>query len=306
MSLNRLLKPHPTPAIPFGQRPSKHVTVGLGAGSHHTKLDPELSPQTEPTGQANTPAHGILYELDRTIIAWCVSASFINAMVLAPEHADELIPNAQFWAKPHIYTTFKSLDPELVAAIPASDTIGQFYQLLEHVHQQHAACLTGVTHVDDVALRTMQATAHRVSSAAVRVIIDLEVLQVRLVHDGVVADFGKLRDLLNDVAAGQTPCNDGATVVYPDWTKGRKSARLWLGAEAYLRYSTGWNRIMIDDISEGGVGIRANLPLGIDDFVTLEFDNGRKMTGTVVNKSGDRFGIKFDHRLPSTDPLISH
>jgi hypothetical protein len=254
----------------------------------------------------NSPEQAVLLEVDRMLVVWSVSASFINALALSPEHDQQLKGHAKFSAKSLIYSAVTSFDGELLRAMPAALEIAAFYQALDQVRVHHALVFAPGIARTATDIQDLVAESKSITQMALRLVAALQ--NVDLTMDGAswTTEMVQVRELLTKVAAGETPCNDGAKIIFPEWTRGRRSVRRWLGAEARIRLADGWHKVMVTDISEGGIGIQAAMDLAEGDVVTLEFDTGRIMVGDVARTSKpNKYGIKLHHRLSACDPLLS-
>jgi PilZ domain len=290
------------PVPTFGRvaaSPSKGLYKPLDISGELTRPNRTVIPN-------NSPEQAVLLEVDRMLVVWSMSASFINALAIAPGHDAELKGHAKFSAKPLIFAAVTSFDGELLRAMPAASEIATFYQALDQVRVHHALVFAPDVARTAADIQDLVAESKSITQMALRLVTALQ--QVDLTMDGAswTTEMVQVRDLLTQVAAGETPCNDGAKVVFPDWTRGRRSVRRWLGAEARIRLADGWHKVMVTDISEGGIGIQSACDLAEGDSVTIEFDTGRIMVGNVARTSKpNKYGIKLHQRLPACDPLLS-
>jgi PilZ domain len=62
--------------------------------------------------------------------------------------------------------------------------------------------------------------------------------------------------------------------------------------------------VMINDLSTGGAGIESVIGIYSDDFVELELECGRRISGTVIWWISGCCGVQFDQTLSTNDPLL--
>jgi hypothetical protein len=255
---------------------------------------------------ANSPEQAVLLEVDRMLVVWSVSASFINALVLAPDRYCGLKSHAKFSAKPLIYAAVTAFDAELLQSMPAAQEVAAFYEALEKVRVHHGLVFAASVDLTPRDIQEVMDESKDINHMALRLVAALQ--QIDLTMDGATwsTEMAQVKELLLRITKGETPCNDGDKVVFPEWTRGRRSVRRWLGAEAKISLANTWHKVMVTDISEGGIGIQCDLEMAAGQIIEIEFDTGRMMTGEVARTAHpNKYGVKLQNRLRSCDPLLS-
>jgi hypothetical protein len=84
----------------------------------------------------------------------------------------------------------------------------------------------------------------------------------------------------------------------------RSHARLETRLDAILHLDGRVQRIVIHDVSQGGMKLEHAFGLMAGDVITIELLTRRKFTGTIVWVVAPYTGIAFEQSLPDADPLL--
>ena len=84
----------------------------------------------------------------------------------------------------------------------------------------------------------------------------------------------------------------------------RSHARLETRLDAILHLDGRAQRIVIHDVSQGGMKLEHAFGLMADDVITIELLTRRTFNGTVVWVVAPYTGIAFEQSLPDADPLL--
>lgn len=116
----------------------------------------------------------------------------------------------------------------------------------------------------------------------------------------------EVHELLLRVKAGDAPCVRGdGRLILPGKMDERREQRIKIGARVRIS-SAGLNAFAtLQDISSSGMGLAFAPPLTVGAHVTATQSDGRQLSGRVVWSERDRAGIRFEHPLPPTDPLLN-
>jgi hypothetical protein len=136
-------------------------------------------------------------------------------------------------------------------------------------------------------------------------LIDLASIHNRLQSPSDVAQMQYLAARLDEVMAGQCPLFvDGRFL--PIRTKFNiREHRVALNAVASVIDPPGVDHVLVDNISQGGLGFKANVCFEPGWHMTVELiDAARVVSGRVAWIAGRRVGLAFFHRLVAGDPLL--
>ena len=135
---------------------------------------------------------------------------------------------------------------------------------------------------------------------------DLVAIHHRLFREFDMAELNYHAGLLDDVLEGETPLlADGKLIeVRTDFTI--RDVRVLLNAEALVALSERVERVIVRNISQGGLGFEAAEFIATGQNVEIKLSNsGRRLEGRVVWKVGAKAGVEFFERLTETDPLLA-
>jgi hypothetical protein len=118
------------------------------------------------------------------------------------------------------------------------------------------------------------------------------------------ADY--LEKLLKEARDGGRPCLEAdGRIIMPGWASRRqherRAANLGVAIQSRGRVFKG----IVTDVSSGGVGLDHVAGLHSGDGVTLQFESGRRVSGTIAWSMDKRAGVKFLRDLTPNDPLLS-
>jgi len=135
---------------------------------------------------------------------------------------------------------------------------------------------------------------------------DLIAIHRRLFREFDVAELSYHANLLDEVLQGKSPLlvDGGLIPVKTDFEL--RDPRVSLDAEAWVAGSHRGEIIMVRNISAGGLGFDGAARIATGQAVEVRLAlTGRKLTGRVVWKVGDKAGVEFTDRLAPSDPLLS-
>ena len=117
--------------------------------------------------------------------------------------------------------------------------------------------------------------------------------------------WSRLSGLLAVTRDGGAPCEHGDGIVLPSDVDRRRNGRKRLDLKAVAQRTTGWAKVIVTDISIGGLGLdfMQNPCRGGIVAITLN-SKMRTFAGTVVWCSGERAGVRFRQVLHELDPIF--
>jgi hypothetical protein len=135
---------------------------------------------------------------------------------------------------------------------------------------------------------------------------DLIAIHERLFREYDVAELSYLAAMLDDVLQGQSPLFADGNLVAPKTNFAIRDIRVALNADAVVAQSDIVARVVVRNISRGGLGFEAagNIETGQTVVVRLT-TSGRQLTGRVVWKVGQKAGVEFFQRLEDHDDLFT-
>lgn len=115
-----------------------------------------------------------------------------------------------------------------------------------------------------------------------------------------------LIDLLQDAAAGGSPCLDAAgQISIPDLPQRRRTARRTICQPCTITHNRTTSEAFVRDVSPGGFGLERVPQLVPKSLVLIELPSGRRFTGVVAWCNGFSAGVRFARTLLPNDPLLS-
>ena len=118
------------------------------------------------------------------------------------------------------------------------------------------------------------------------------------------ADY--LEKLLKESRDGGRPCLEAdGRIVMPGWASRRQHERRAASLGVVVQSSGRIIKGIVTDVSSGGVGLDHVAGLRSGDGVTLQFESGRRVSGTIAWCMDKRAGVKFLRDLTPNDPLLS-
>lgn len=114
-----------------------------------------------------------------------------------------------------------------------------------------------------------------------------------------------LSDIAKAAEDGGIPCVafDGVVIV-PGIMDRRATERVRVGAPVWLESNAGLQRVTLQDISEGGMGLACCRALKMGMPIVVQLGCGRRLAGIAVWVRGDRAGVTFATPLLPGDPLL--
>jgi hypothetical protein len=134
---------------------------------------------------------------------------------------------------------------------------------------------------------------------------DLVSIESRLAEEYEVAQMNYLMALLDQILEGKSPLLiDGGLAKLRTDFKGRER-RLAINADAYVTNPIGHERVIITNISQGGLAIKGSIHHMLAQPIRLKLvDSGRVLSGRVVWRDDDRAGVSFHFMLSEDDELL--
>ncbi len=118
------------------------------------------------------------------------------------------------------------------------------------------------------------------------------------------ADY--LEKLLEEARDGGRPCLEAdGRIVMPGWASRRQHERRAANLGVLVHSAGKIIKGIVTDVSSGGVGLDHVTGLRSGDGVTLQFESGRRVSGTIAWSMDRRAGVKFLRDLQPNDPLLS-
>lgn len=118
------------------------------------------------------------------------------------------------------------------------------------------------------------------------------------------ADY--LEKLLKESRDGGRPCLEAdGRITMPGWASRRQHERRAASLGVLIQSRGRTSKGIVTDVSTGGVGLDHISGLRSGDGVTLQFESGRRVSGTIAWCMDKRAGIKFLRDLTPNDPLLS-
>ena len=134
---------------------------------------------------------------------------------------------------------------------------------------------------------------------------DLIAIHRRLFREFDVAELSYHANMLDDVLQGKSPLLDNGKLVPVRTDFELRDVRVRLNAEAWVVGGSQGDRIMVRNISRGGLGFEgAGRVLTGQAIEVRLLQSGRKLNGRVVWKVGDKAGVEFFDRLDDADSLF--
>jgi hypothetical protein len=91
----------------------------------------------------------------------------------------------------------------------------------------------------------------------------------------------------------------------PGWASRRQHERRAASLGVLIHSAGKIIKGIVTDVSSGGVGLEHVTGLRSGDGVTLQFESGRRVSGTIAWSMDRRAGVKFLRDLQPNDPLLS-
>ncbi|MEQ1695337.1 MAG: PilZ domain-containing protein [Hyphomicrobiaceae bacterium] len=134
---------------------------------------------------------------------------------------------------------------------------------------------------------------------------DLIAIHRRLFREFDVAELSYHANLLDDVLQGKSPLIEGDTLIPVRTDFQLRDVRVRLNAEAWVAGGAQGDRIMVRNISRGGLGFDGAGSVSAGQAIEVRLlQSGRKLQGRIVWKVGDKAGVEFPERLDDADPLF--
>jgi PilZ domain len=137
------------------------------------------------------------------------------------------------------------------------------------------------------------------------VLQDLISIEARLLRELEVAEMKYLASLLDDVLEGKSPLLANGRLVPLRTDFHVRDMRVELNADAIMLDGDQSVRVIVCNISPGGLGFKAASQFEIGKAITVRLvQSGREFSGRLVWKIGDAAGISFFERLSDRDPML--
>lgn len=135
---------------------------------------------------------------------------------------------------------------------------------------------------------------------------DLIAIHRRLFREFDVAELSYHANMLDDVLQGKSPLLDNGKLIPVRTDFELRDVRVRLNAEAWVVGGPQGDRIMVRNISRGGLGFDGAGRVATGHAIEVRLlQSGRKLNGRVVWKVGDKAGVEFAERLGDADPLFA-
>lgn len=134
---------------------------------------------------------------------------------------------------------------------------------------------------------------------------DLVAIHRRLFREFDVAECSYLASLLDDVLQGKSPLLVDGQLVGVKTDFEIRDVRVELNAEAFVAGAAMGDRVLVRNISQGGLGFDGTARFCPSQLVEIRLTHsGRKLQGRVVWKVGTKAGVEFLTRLDEADALL--
>lgn len=135
---------------------------------------------------------------------------------------------------------------------------------------------------------------------------DLIAIHRRLFREFDVAELSYHANLLDDVLQGKSPLLEDDQLIPVRTDFELREARVMLNAEAWVAGGAQGDRIMVRNISLGGLGFDGAARVMAGQMIEVRLlQSSRKLRGRVAWKVGDKAGVEFAERLDDADPLFT-
>lgn len=112
-------------------------------------------------------------------------------------------------------------------------------------------------------------------------------------------------DFLREVAHGDTRrVNEIGEISLPDLPERRRAPRVAASQPCKIMINGSAIDATLKDVSRFGLGVVCSHPLSLDELVTVELGDGRRLAATVKRRFGDEAGLKLLVPLDFTDALL--
>ena len=118
-------------------------------------------------------------------------------------------------------------------------------------------------------------------------------------------NVNNLIGLLEGVRDGASPCINNGAPRFPSWAQRRRFRRIVLNMEAMLVVNGREHKLLVADVSQGGMRIVTAQPLTIGAIVIVRLRTGRRFVSVVAWHNGQSVGVQFNRELPPDDPLLA-
>ena len=118
-------------------------------------------------------------------------------------------------------------------------------------------------------------------------------------------NVSKLVNLLAGVRDGASPCLNNGKPSVPSWAQRRQFRRIVLNMEAMLVVNGREHKVLVADVSQGGMRIVTTQSLKIGAIVIARLQTGRRFVSVVAWHNGQSVGVQFNRELPPDDPLLA-
>lgn len=134
---------------------------------------------------------------------------------------------------------------------------------------------------------------------------DLIAIHRRLFREFDVAELSYHANMLDDVLQGKSPLLENGQLIPVRTDFELRDVRVRLNAEAWVVGGLQGDRIMVRNISRGGLGFDGAGQVFTGQAIEVRLlQSGRKLNGRVVWKVGEKAGVEFLDRLEDADPLF--
>lgn len=161
----------------------------------------------------------------------------------------------------------------------------------------------GVT-LEFLAFKAVQTPCNTASLFALLAVKDLARLYRDTGSAKWASDLAKLACDLDAATRGGSPYFVNRQFHVPGADEQMRGMRLQLNSEAMLGHQGTVRKVLIRDISQGGLGIEGVEAMQPGSRVTLQLPTGRQLNGEVCWQEGARAGINLSERLALSDPLM--
>lgn len=119
-------------------------------------------------------------------------------------------------------------------------------------------------------------------------------------------DSRTLVRFLTEAASGDTKCvSRWGEITLPTLAQRRLAPRREVHRPCWLITADRKLPAVLDDVSRNGIGILCSAPLVDGQPITVELDDGRILSATVVRQIGERVGLALKTPLANDDPLFA-
>ncbi|MEQ1578669.1 MAG: PilZ domain-containing protein [Hyphomicrobium sp.] len=268
---------------------------------------PVLRPAPEPNSE-----EALLFErytseiyssaLSCAVILSCFNAIRFDRKITLPAELRSHVPVTPMTLTAIAASNFADLmDPETAAAL------NSFRYYLENGKRHLFENLVPGRFGSSIRFETLKVMHDAFRSAGhfiLRVVKDLTCVHSRMGTSAWISQLTAVSAELEAASRGASPYFKDGAFCLPLPSRRMREMRFQLNSEAVLTYRGTTRRVVIRDISQGGIGVEGAATMHPGSSVQVQLPTGRQLEGEVCWQNGTRAGIILSQRLPASDPLM--